>query len=321
MKFEPIIGPTSYSEEWYACRILDRDRKIPVYFGASEAAALCGISKYQSTYELYLHKVGLLVDTDEEDGPDSDHKQWGHAFEGVNLLEYARRNKVTIAPNQPMLIHPEYQYLSATPDAMAWRESMAEWWPVDAKCTNWLRLAKEFGEEWSDDVPVDILMQAQQQMLVTGTKVQHTPVIVPGRTLKQKVFVIHRNEKLCNGIIEAGRDMARRVLDGDPPDPDFAMPGMADVMKRVFKLNPDEICWMGEEVNDWWRTYQSLGTQMEAFKKEREELKARILHRMGDAAVGRFPDGDVELVRQVRHRAAYEVKATDYTVLIQKKVK
>ena len=64
-----------------------------------------------------------------------------------------------------------------------------------------------------------------------------------------------------------------------------------------------------------------LDAQIKELEAERDEIKAEVLFRMGEAATAKFAAGEFELVRQARHRGAYEVKASDYSVLMQRKVK
>jgi hypothetical protein len=300
----PITGPMPHTPAWYSLRTFEKDRSPAVTFGASEAAALCGISDYQSTYELYLRKRGLIVEDE-----DNEYKQFGRALEGVILREYARREGVTLFGQCPMYFHGEYKFLSATPDEMGCREDARRKFPIDAKNTNARRFKLQFGQEWSDELPMDILMQAQQQMLVMGCDMQETAVLVGGNNLK--VFRVPRRDDLCEAIVEAGLEMY---------DPDFSHPGIVNCMKKAFKINSADCCYFGDDVFEKWQAYQKFGAQIKELEAEQDTIKAEILHRMGEAAVARFADGDIELVRAPRHRSSYTVKACDYTVLTQRKV-
>lgn len=314
MRHTPIPGPAPMSADWFALRTWNPDREPHCVFGASEAAALCGLSNYLSTYELYLRKRGLIVEPEETEA-----MAFGKALESAILTEYARRNGYSLLPGG-MWLHPKYPFISATPDAMACRSNTEEAWPVDAKNTGVQRFKADFGEEGTDDLPMDILMQAQQQMLVMGTPMQETPVLVGGNRLK--VFRVQRNEDLCNGIIEAAVEMYDRLKRCDPPDPDFSHPGgLVGVMKKAFKLDPSESVFFGEDMEHKWAEYQRKGEEIKELEAERDEIKAEVLHRMGDAGVARFADAAIELVRQPRHRASYVVKESNYVVLMQRKVK
>ena len=91
---EPIAGPAAYSDAWYAMRQFDPDRERPVVFGASEAAAACGLIRYggpeNTPLGLYMQKRGQAersIDDDTQEMFDV-----AHAMEPVILDFYRRRN-------------------------------------------------------------------------------------------------------------------------------------------------------------------------------------------------------------------------------------
>jgi putative phage-type endonuclease len=308
--FSPLVGPDPYTDEWYAIRYYDPDNSLrPVVFGASEAAAVCGVSPYQTPLHVYSLKRKLI----EPEG-DNDDKLYGRVIEpAINELYRRRTGRTTLAPC-PMYFHPKYNWIAATPDAIA-LDSLGGWlFPIDCKSVGWQRFRSEFGDEETDEVPVDYIMQAHQQMLVTGCEKQEMAVLVDRRL---KIYPIERNEDLCNSIIECSQELRERIIDGHPPEPNFQHADTLHLLKKTYPVTGSEID-LSKEIELLWRERQDLSSQKKDIEKRVEEINARVLSVMKDASVGYLPSGDM-VIRSVVKKKAYMVEASEYTQLKGKK--
>ena len=81
-------------EEWLAGRHTG--------IGASEAAAVLGLSRYKSPLEVYLEKIGELGPQD-----DSERMYWGRKLEAIIAQEYGIRTglKVNLNEDYTVLVH------------------------------------------------------------------------------------------------------------------------------------------------------------------------------------------------------------------------
>ena len=158
----PIAGPSAYTPDWYEIRKFNPDRKDrPVIFGASEAAAACNQCKYSSALELYMIKRGEFVKDFSED--QQTRMNMGTRLEPIILDCYEEREECHLTRGLPMYFHPVWNFMAATPDAIASKavgqECIVEWC-VDAKSTNWRMLDRsgddqtKFGSEGTDQVPI-----------------------------------------------------------------------------------------------------------------------------------------------------------------------
>lgn len=207
------VGPMPQTPEWTALRYFDPDRERPVIFGASEAAAACGMSPYTTPLELFLLKRREL-DPEEE----NDAMRLGKKLEPIVLDEYQLRTGRVLAVDLPMFLHADHAFMAATPDAMAESDTVA----VDAKTSSFRRYNRsadvadeKFGEEGTDQMPSDYVLQAQQQIAVLGVDSVDFPVLFDGRTLR--IYTVQRNDELINIVTSAERELAERIASDDPP--------------------------------------------------------------------------------------------------------
>lgn len=299
---EPIRGPMPQTQEWHDARC----RSI----GASEAAAACGLSPYAQPIDLYMEKRGLVPPRESNDA-----MRLGLLLEPIVLAEYeTRTNSVTQRP-VPTLYHPEHPFISATPDAMNIDPGT---FPVDAKTSTW-RMAHHWGEEGTDEIPEPYVLQAQQQMYVTGCERCDMAVLLDGRTLK--VYTVARHERLIELLVAAETELWQHIQDCVPPPIQFSHPRVLETVKALYKIDEGETVDLPPEMDLAWGRYRELRETIKEAEAEQDRIKARVLAEMKDAAIGRLDGLGVDLVRAMQSRKEYVVKATTFTTLRERKVK
>ena len=298
-----VIGPEPNTAEWLSAR--------DSLFGASDAAAALGLSPYKSPFELYCEKKGLVAKF-----TGNAATRLGQRMEPVVLAEYETITGRELHRPVPLLISKEFPFIGATPDSLMDGDGGIQ--PVEAKTTTWRR-AEEFGEEGTDEIPTDYVLQTQQQMLVVGASKCDVAVLLDGRTLK--LYTVHRHEKLIESIIKAERELWERIQNNDPPEPDFSRPDTLDLVKSMHITEPGKTIIFDRRIEELWNRYRSLRDQVSLCEREQDAIKAEIFHAMGDAEAGLLPDGDIELVCSEISRKSYTVEASTYKTLKQKKVK
>lgn len=292
----PRKGPEAYSPEWYGLRVYDPDREIPVVIGASEAAAACNQSPYSSALQLYLEKRGeLQVQHDERA---LNRMDMGKRLEPIILDVYAERTDVVLERQLPLYLHPACIWMGATPDAIASQKDSE--WSVDAKATGFRMIDKSgedvsrFGEDGTDQIPVQYLFQAQQQMAVMGLDRCDFPVLVDARELR--VYTVFRNDELIRQIIHAETELVERIIDGEPPEPNWSHEGTKKALAALFG-DPEvgTVAILGEEEQDLWTSLALMKSHVKDLQSRIDETTARLTWAMAGKQIGRFPDADIEL--------------------------
>ncbi len=332
MRRQPVKGPDSYSPEWFAIRKLRRDSDRPVVFGASEAATALNQDPYTSPLELCLRKQGLAEEQEENIS-----MKVGKALEPVVLDLYKSEANVDMIATPPMYLHPKYKFMAATPDAIV-INSLGEWQrAVDAKVTSAFRYDSrgesynKYGKHGTDELPLNVLCQVQQQMEVLDVKEADVPVLFDIHTLR--IYHVVYVEELVVAIAKAEDELAQRIINNDLPEPNWQAEGTAKLLQSLYGITVGKSVDLSLGAVAHWEEYQSLGEQIKTLELQRTEAKNRLIYAMGDAELGRLGNGREVRRCQVRESIWTEadlaeiassigkVKREGHVRLIERKVK
>lgn len=306
MRHTPLVGPAAKSKPWYELRSYDPDRTRPVIIGASEAAAACGMSPYTSTFELFLQKRNGINMFD-PDAEQQERMDLGNKIEPVILSCYSEVTECDLSTDHPMYFHPEIPWQAATPDGVC--RNGDDQWIVDAKNSGWRMFdddgqdVHKFGHPGTDQVPVQYVFQAHHLMSVMGVDRVDFAVLRDG--CKLCVYRVGRDENLLESMISAEKEFIDRIVNNDPPEPDWEHAGIAKAVAKAFSHNPDMVATLSEVEHDIWLKYEQLGEQIRELEKGRDALKAQILFALGDSAKGVIPGADIEIVRTMVAGSVY----------------
>lgn len=183
--------------------------------GASEIAAALGVHPHKDRITLWREKVG---DLDSFQGNDA--SVWGQDVEPALRLWYARKCGKAIYVPPESLYHPDELWMRATPDGIALgdfgtSDDPSTWDHLfEAKNTNW-RQAHRWGEPGTDEVPVEHLLQVQDNLAVTGLDWGMIAASIGGAA--PALYPIQRDDELIAMLIEGGREFWRLVETRTPP--------------------------------------------------------------------------------------------------------
>lgn len=279
----PTRGPLPQTPEWYAAR--------EVCIGASEMAAAIGLSPERQPIDVYRSKVGL---GDPFEG--NRFTRRGALLEPLLKAEYEDLwDGQELVTGLPMFFHADYPFVAATPDA--WRRSDPGWL-VEFKTISAWRAGRVLGDEGTDDLPEDWVIQAQTQMAVM--EAHRCDAFVALGFENYRCYPVQRNERLIAGIIKQAKAFWQRVLERTPPEIDWSHDRAPDLVREIYGqpqagLSTD----LDSAVVELWCEYQALGREESRIKAERRRLKAQVDGALGAAMEGRFPSGNRGLVRKI----------------------
>lgn len=296
-KNQGLVGPAAYSEEWYALRTLDPDspdRHPPFVLGASVAGIVCGLSKYSTPLRLF-HEIRGNVELREA----TENMLWGKRLESAVLDEFEERYGLQVDRIQRMYFHKEHPFIAATPDALY--VDGDDLVSVDVKCTtshmyktHGAREADCFGPG-EDEVPTDYVMQAQQQMLVTGAQRCEFPVLFDGNKLR--LYCVPRDETLQNGLLIRLQQFYTSVISGVEPQVDWEHATTVELMKKLYGVDESIQMECPQEEVHWFQQLQLAKDDEATAVKLKEEAQAHLLHVMQEAHVMHIPEYGVALRR------------------------
>lgn len=247
------------------------------FIGASEIAAVCGLSPWQTALDVYAAKV-----TGETKRATPAMRR-GLMLEPVLLASYSERHGVDLVRPSAQR-HPDYPFIGATPDAQRADDgSLVEIKTVDARGMS----------RWSeDDPPLHVVMQVQQQLAVFGAERAHVVALL-GSDMLEHEYEVRYDAKAASQACElAGifweECVVPRVLpvdfDGTPSD---------ETLRMLF---PQARAGMGiapPDVIDLARRYVETRATESAAGKLKDELAGQIKARIGDAEGYQWAGGKV----------------------------
>lgn len=143
--------------------------------GGSDVAAVLGLSKWKTPYDLYLEKTGVTV----EDSSKAELFHFGHVLEDVVANEFSRRNALKVQRRNIMFRHPKYPMLIGNIDRRVVGGGVLECKTAD-KYTAGLWDVTD-----GDKVPPYYLCQVMHYLHVTGERKGYLAVLIGGNEYRQ----------------------------------------------------------------------------------------------------------------------------------------
>lgn len=167
-------------QEW----LEDRRKGI----GGSDVAAVLGLNKYKSVYQLWLEKTGQVEVTSAQ----SEAAYWGNTLEEVVAEEFSKRTGKKVRKRNQVFEHQKYPFLRANVD----RDVVGENAVLECKTAN-----QYLANEWDDDeIPIQYICQVQHYMNVLNLDYVYIAVLIGGQKFLWKKM--ERDQELIDMITE-----------------------------------------------------------------------------------------------------------------------
>lgn len=280
-----LAAPSDLPEdEWLALRRTG--------IGGSDIAALVGLSKYTSPYELYLDKRGELPDLPRSDFLER-AARWGHLHEPLLAAEFARINGFRVRriglirhESEPWRLANLDRQVAGCPDGPCLLEikNRSAW-----KADDWGLSGDPEG------VPDSEALQTHWYLSVTGYRHAHVAVLINGND--DRYYRVNADDELAADVADMARMFWQRVLDGSPPPVD----GSEAVSELVAHL------WTGREgaekvipageVAPLRAEVERLNGEIRTLESERDTAKNQLAVMLGDAEAAVW-DGETLVTRK-----------------------
>jgi len=274
--------------------------------GGSDAAAIVGLDRYRSPFDVYADKLGLKPEI-----PDNEAMRQGRDLEQYVAERFMEATGKKVRRRNAMLQHPEYPFMIADIDRWVVGESAG----LECKTTSVLNRAK-FNQ---GEFPPNYYVQCVHYMAVTGAERWYLAVLVLNNAFH--VFTIERDDAEIQALIEAEKDFwENHVLKKIPPTPDGSE-ATSEVIKQLFPEAREsaEIALFGYEGKI--QQYLELDTKVKELECERDKLKQEIQLVMADAEIGRAQGYIVEWKNQVRQTLDTKKLKSEHAEIYEKYLK
>ena len=274
--------------------------------GGSDAAAIVGLDRYRSPFDVYADKLGLKPEI-----PDNEAMRQGRDLEQYVAERFMEATGKKVRRRNAMLQHPEYPFITANIDRWVAGENAG----LECKTTSVLNRCKFSQGEF----PPRYYVQCMHYMAVTGAERWYLAVLVLNKAFH--VFTIERDEAEINALIEAEKDFwENHIMKQIPPVPDGSE-STAEIIKQLFPEAKEsaEIALFGYEGKI--QQYLELDTKVKELECERDKLKQELQLAMADAEIGRAQGYIVEWKNQVRQTLDTKKLKSEHAEIYEKYLK
>lgn len=277
MKAKKLVSTVGMSrEDWL------RYRQMGI--GGSDAAAICGLSRWGNPLTVYLDKVSNQAPSEEENR----FQYWGKRMEPLIADEFARETGFKVRNCNYILQHPKYPWMLANID----REVVdPEHGKVGLECK---QSSQYKAKEWDgDQTPEEYLVQCSHYMMVTGFPVWYLAVLIGGNDFAWRKLT--RDLELERYLFGYEEQFWKLVEARTPP----AMTEDGRIVGLEFKPDPPKII-LPDELLPKVQRVKELNASIKEPEKELKKLKDELnqIMEVADPDCELFLCGDVQLSRK-----------------------
>lgn len=255
-------------EEWLEAR-----RKS---IGGSEAAAVCGDSKWTSPYAVWANKRGFAPEDEENEA-----MRQGRDLEFYVAERFTEATGKKVRRENAILINPDYPFAHAIVDRMIVGEDAV----LECKTTSSLN-TKRFRDV---EFPEDFYHQCVHYLAILGCAKVYLAVLVLGREFF--VFELERDEAEINALMEIEREFWSRVESNTPPETDGSV-ATTKALGKVYPCDDGNDC----DLSDYEYSIEKLwdiDEQIKMLKQQKDAITNEIKEYMGENGYGEAPNAFV----------------------------
>ncbi len=236
--------------------------------GATDCAAVMGLSPYKTPYELWMIKTGRA---DEETILNEDRLRLRHAHEETIANEYAFQKNVKLRRVNSTLYHKQLPFMLCHLDRVIAGQKKI----VECKSSSGF-MRQIWGETGSDDAPMHYILQVQHQLAVSDYEDADLAALID--IDDYRIYRMPRNEKVIQRIeSECERFWNENVLADVPPPPTNR-----NDLKLMYPMNNGKFIELTSDIESHLFTLTSKKLNIASLTKEKEELEKEIIHFIAD---------------------------------------
>ena len=278
---------------------------------ASEVAALFNLHPRITALQLALDRLGEVPLPD----PEADEfVQRGIFFEDGVARWCEHRTGWRLMKHGTHIIHPDHPQWGASPDYVRLDDDrVSDVWmgPVEIKVVSvFAREGWVIGEdEQGLEAPHHIELQLQAQMGALGKEWGAIAADLAGKLKVVEREIDPRAQELIGEAIDNFWEMLRK---GDLPQPTDRD---ADTIKRLYsKATPGKTLIATDTIYQAAIKMEAARDRVKEAQEACKQAEAEVLQLIKDAETVKLGDGR-QITAKVIHRAAYEVKATEFRTM------
>ena len=328
--------------------ITDEQRQNRI-IGASDAAALLGVSRYKTRRQLYEELVGNVP---RDDVSNNARVRIGNALESLIIDMHDEELDLSTHRNPETFRLQKHIWATVHLDgiiglagginveAKKVGRDMAKWWgesgtdSIDPEylpqvhMQMWLvnveakkvgrDMAKWWGEPGTDDIDPEYLPQVHMQMWAANCERTHVAVLVGDDDFR--IYYVDRDREMDQLIAQVGDWFWDKVQTGHPPPMDHDHVSTLPLLKKMYPGTSGETIELPDDIEHWDTVMQEASAKIKLYQGTVDCAKAHILELMETSAIGTMSSG-YEFVRQHIAIPARQQDAYEYIKLTRRKTR
>lgn len=284
---------------------IDELKERKNFIGASEAAAVLGMSRWKSPLEVWAEKTGAVPIEQTE----SIAAEVGTELEDFVARKFTKETGKKVHRVNEAFVHKNYPFLRAHIDRKVEGENAI----LQCKTAS----AYKYKDWEDDDIPADYIIQEYQELACSGYAKAYIAVLIGNHDFKIKEVLY--DKPAINAVVAKlayfwENFVKTKVM------PEIITKNDDDILQKMFPFAVEgkEIA-LPDTVNAMIESLQSLGQDEKAVKGEiakiKNQLKALVKeNEVGNTGIYRVKWGNV-------HKDEYTVKAQDYRQIRYSEIK
>jgi putative phage-type endonuclease len=266
--------------------------------GATDCAAVMGLSPYRTPYELWMIKTGRM---EEEAILSDDRLHLRHAHEETISREYARRMNVKLRRVNQTVIHKRLPFMLCNLDRVVIGLRKI----IECKSSSGFMRAT-WGESGTDEAPIAYMLQVQHQLACSEYDDADIAALID--IDDYRIFKQPRNEKVIQRIEDACEKFWVENVLADVPPPATTRGDL----KLMYPINNGNFIDLTGNVSLLLDDLETIKQNIKSCTTDKEKLEKEIIEIIADN--DGIKDGD-------RIVATFQAnKSGNRTLLIKKRV-
>ena len=237
------------------------------FIGASEIAAVMGLSPWQTPLQVWMIKTGKV---EPDDLSEVEAVEWGTRLERVVSDKFAEKNGVKLIAYKKRFVHEKYPFLSCELDNIISGTDEI----VEIKTANFFA-HRDWKDE--DDIPIHYVLQVMMQLGLSKRKVGHIAVLIGGQKYLEKR--IEFDQALYDTMVESAVKFWDMVQNETPP---ATMGADNETMVDLYPAEHNDLIEENEDMNDAIALIQESKMHIKELKAQQDEAEAKLKSVIGD---------------------------------------
>lgn len=247
------------------------------FIGGSDAAAILGVSRWKTPFQLYQEKIGAFI---EESNPARDKvlnrgKRWEPVVVEMLLDELTSRgHEVEVIARNARYQDPEFPFLACEIDL----ELRIDGEEVNGEMkTVHPFAAKDWGEEGTDEIPIYYVAQGMHGLMIKPRRRVIVTALIGADDLR--IHELVRDDELIAAIRQKEIAFWQRIQDRNPPEPTDA-----EDVKWLYAKDAGTVAEADDALALLCQQLKDKKSKCKDLENEIESLATALKVRMGDAA-------------------------------------